>query len=980
MEEPLDEDNQSHDELIVGKKPGKSGLKVTYVTFDYSDILSLQDETHGVWVYESNMFLKIKEPTEDRNDFIPRVTQIHPLLKPVNTIDTSNLVDNAGIDESPSGEFKPMNRLPRMDKFTSAVFTNTIHKYINPNGQNYQKENNGIVLVNEYSDAVDPRTDSLNIRYYGLDEGDEDDKPHIDVCYKVVTVPRCEEGTIEVIMHVKDAVMVDKETPDENYKGENLKVGSPDGTTNSEKRFLLDFKEFDKVLYSVESVKKAWIHLTFRDFVEQGGRDFAINNTIEVTKVNLPDGVDSWDEDTATWANTQSTTKGDNFKFSTVNAPEEQPGTTPIVVTIVEIDAQTYLAEEFKGFLFKSVDEPNRPHSIPEFFGKDETVYPKPELHVCVPKSTTPTPTPTQTHTPTFTSSSSSSTTTAPPPIENCTIPNGGGRIVVNLEKYITIQEEPTTGENERFIEIGKKKGAGEKISLVYFDLVQAVSDAFDEMGKKSKEITVTDSKINFRLTPDDNDAPWVPGRPVLYPLKKMINENSTWEEPWIGGSDGPLPGVDYYKSIHAAFTKLKQKPGEQWLQAVGTTIARYIFTQLNDVRMDNNGFLMRYETTTGDDASHFVFFNSPNSEDEEFYPWMDICYLPVERPEPCEDGELVYYDINADTYIARDTVVHGAEEYLFVGNSGWDGNARTLVDFDISQFNTDLTELYDDKSSVFLQMWYEGPVMGKPYNDPRQMERQLAAHKVKKGWNEDVATNKVASMSGDQKNRWGEDMMEELKDYDPDVIDSDTISEGEAGHFVYLNLTSVFLEWMKDKSSDHGVMIKDSLHETVPGYFLKFASINNKDPTLRPKLQVCQKKPICEPVDLEPQLIYNKGCVSKEEVVLNYCVAKNGACSEDDGDSMDYGYAVGVSALWDDNHVLRTFCKCCTDAEDTTMQVDMDCTDNEKEADYSETVHIITRCECQRCETLTQLRKKRSAPSKTRLLLRSALKSMLRK
>ena len=59
-------------------------------------------------------------------------------------------------------------------------------------------------------------------------------------------------------------------------------------------------------------------------------------------------------------------------------------------------------------------------------------------------------------------------------------------------------------------------------------------------------------------------------------------------------------------------------------------------------------------------------------------------------------------------------------------------------------------------------------------------------------------------------------------------------------------NVTSVFKEWMEDKSTDHGILIKDSQHESVPGYFLKFASLNHKDPTIRPYLMVCQKKREC--------------------------------------------------------------------------------------------------------------------------------------
>merc|ERR1712039_952061 len=151
-------------------------------------------------------------------------------------------------------------------------------------------------------------------------------------------------------------------------------------------------------------------------------------------------------------------------------------------------------------------------------------------------------------------------------------------------------------------------------------------------------------------------------------------------------------------------------------------------------------------------------------------------------------------------------------------------------------------------------------------------------------------------------------------------------ISEGESEHDIYFNITATFKEWMDDKSSDHGIMIKDSQHESVPGYFLKFASLDHPDATRRPKLMVCQKKPKCEPEDLEPQKIYNHGCVSTNNVTLNYCVAKNGACTASDGSALDYGYMTGVSALWDDFHILRTFCKCCTDAAADKIQVPMDC------------------------------------------------------
>lgn len=44
MEDPTDGDNLSTDEVVVGKTSG-SGLKVTYVHIDYSEILALQNAT-----------------------------------------------------------------------------------------------------------------------------------------------------------------------------------------------------------------------------------------------------------------------------------------------------------------------------------------------------------------------------------------------------------------------------------------------------------------------------------------------------------------------------------------------------------------------------------------------------------------------------------------------------------------------------------------------------------------------------------------------------------------------------------------------------------------------------------------------------------------------------------------------------------------------------------------------------------------------
>lgn len=42
-------------------------------------------------------------------------------------------------------------------------------------------------------------------------------------------------------MVVEDVVTVDKANPDTNYEGDDLDIGKPDGSTDSEKRVIVKF-------------------------------------------------------------------------------------------------------------------------------------------------------------------------------------------------------------------------------------------------------------------------------------------------------------------------------------------------------------------------------------------------------------------------------------------------------------------------------------------------------------------------------------------------------------------------------------------------------------------------------------------------------------------------------------------------------------------------------------------------------------------
>ena len=66
---------------------------------------------------------------------------------------------------------------------------------------------------------------------------------------------------------------------------------------------------------------------------------------------------------------------------------------------------------------------------------------------------------------------------------------------MIDISKFIEIQKNPTSNTNENYMQIGETKENGEKVMLLYFDLMKAVEDA----GIDPNQITVTDSRINFR-------------------------------------------------------------------------------------------------------------------------------------------------------------------------------------------------------------------------------------------------------------------------------------------------------------------------------------------------------------------------------------------------------------------------------------------------------------------------------------------------
>jgi len=986
MEEPLDEDNGVGTELVTGKKSG-SGLKMSVIKVDLSQILDGLNDTTNVWVYESKLILKLKSDVEGDDPFKKYTTVIRPVnTSPIST-DPNTLTEEDNLDPE-TGRFDTRKNQPQQDVSIVTYLTETIHKWINPSGRDYNEENNGFALVNEYEDGSPERTNAKDVRYYSYDESlpDPDDYPFIDICYKEVEVEHCEEGEEEVEIVLTDDVVIVKDsdgTTTDNYNSKPLEVGQDlDGDT---KRILIKFDSdsFDTTKYDKDSVSKAWIHLHFIDYSEGDDAERS-ERTFNVYKVT-----EDWSEDTATWDNAEDISR-EQDPVDTSVVPEEQLGGTEYVIRVDDaVTSWIGSGEDNFGLVLIDTDE-GKSTRIPTFKDKDTNVEqgrPKPTLKVCVSKIiTTTTTTPTSTHTPSYKSTTVTPTPTQQVEIKNCTIPSGGKRHTIYIEDYIRIQDEPLGDDEEfgdDFIEIGKKPGKGEKVTLFYFDLKQAMEDA----NITEANAAITDSKFNLRLLDIDDGVEgnatsgWNKGTPSLHLLKHAYNDESTWTSPWVQ-SDGPVAGVDYDYEPTALFNKITQHPiTSKWTQATITQVVRYFVTQSATYRKNNNGFALRFvPDDSSTEPNHEMKFASKNYPDVEQRPFMDICYLENPPPIKCEEGELVRFELTADTSLLNDGTVHGLEEQLLIGNSGWAGEARALIDFDSSAI-PDSLELFSETESVYVGMYYEGSEMAQPYNDPRQMNRTLKLYKMIRDWKEDYATGKKRTKLA----AWGEDLGSAVTDYvGPAVDEFEFLEEQSVGNY-YWDITKAFQDWVEDPSTGHGFILKDGTHSKVPGHFLKFASKENSDPTKRPYIMACLKPQSCEPVDEDPTTIEDVDkCVSTQNVTLNGCVAKNGGCSSDVQSEYPDQIYPGTTAFWDMNnhHKLVTFCRCCVDATSEDLIVPMDCTNSNKadKSGYDLTLKYVKTCQCQMCQDTNDKREKREVPSRTRLLLRSALKSLLKK
>lgn len=299
MENDQDDEVKGYGKAVVGKTAGK-GLKMTLMKFDMSTFLALQlnsDNPQNVWIYESNLFLRVKD-TSGGSGWQSQVTKIHPVVdKWTNIIDKDNdgrLTSEQNI-KGETGSFDELVTQPTHEKTVVATFTDTIRTWINQMDVEYNEQNYGFALVNEYTEDLDERFDAMDVRYYGWDN-ETDWTPYIDVCYEPVPIERCEESDKEDKIYATKSVVIINDG--ENHENDSLSFGTHvDGT---KRRTLIQFN-IDEISentnFDVTDLSEAWISITLIGITdgeesEISERDFSVYRVTE-----------DWDE-SATWADT----------------------------------------------------------------------------------------------------------------------------------------------------------------------------------------------------------------------------------------------------------------------------------------------------------------------------------------------------------------------------------------------------------------------------------------------------------------------------------------------------------------------------------------------------------------------------------------------------------------------------------------------------------------------------------------------------
>jgi len=370
-----DEGVVNPDELVVGKKSG-TGLRMSVIKFDLSDLLELQQD-NNIWIYESNIFLTVS-PSSEGSNWKPQVTKLHRLAVswPEVSTNVGQLTSEQNIADS-TGQFNELSREPTRDIKMKTDFLDTVHKWISPYNKHKNEKDYGLALVSQYVDESDERTDAMDVRYYGYDNvTDEYMQPWVDVCFKRVDIPECEDDDYD--KHPLDVVssVVLVEGGDANAN-ETLTHGQDNDGKVYRTVLKFDLDEYRNTFKSYD-VMESFIHLNYLGPSDEGS---PTTRTVTVHKITK-----DWTEDDITWENLEYKTQ----PSGTLKIEESRLGGTEVTIPVHDL-AREWIegGEDNFGVVLIDADENSR-SSIPQYAHDDSEQYQyKPTLSVCQRRTTT---------------------------------------------------------------------------------------------------------------------------------------------------------------------------------------------------------------------------------------------------------------------------------------------------------------------------------------------------------------------------------------------------------------------------------------------------------------------------------------------------------------------------------------------------------------------------------------------------------------
>lgn len=172
-----------------------------------------------------------------------------------------------------------------------------------------------------------------------------------------------------------------------------------------------------------------------------------------------------------------------------------------------------------------------------------------------------------------------------------------------------------------------------------------------------------------------------------------------------------------------------------------------------------------------------------------------------------------------------------GTFPQLIVGHHKGFPIKRILIQFDVSGGPAQAVE------SATLQLWFLYAHKAS-WMQEDQVERQLNVHRMLVPWKEMEATSSMRA-SGKP---WPANYIADDSVVDQEATDAWTITPGTKKHWSHFDITRDVNTWIRDPKSNHGLLIW-AVNEAETGRDLRFASSNDKNPAVRPRLVIKYKK-----------------------------------------------------------------------------------------------------------------------------------------